>query len=35
MALGIDSFFNRSEYQEYMLGVEAAGASQNLGASTF
>jgi hypothetical protein len=25
MALGVDSAFNRNEYQEYFLGVKAAG----------
>jgi hypothetical protein len=26
MALGVDSAYNRNEYQEYFLGVNAAGA---------
>jgi hypothetical protein len=26
MALGVDSASNRNEYQEYFLGVKAAGA---------
>jgi len=26
MALGVDSAFNRNEYQEYFLGVKEAGA---------
>ena len=34
MTLGVDSVFNRSEYQENIVGLETAGASRNLGSSS-